>query len=137
MADKTPVIPTFHAGPTTVLKKKEDIITYVLQFMFANPGWTSSFHESEMISFRVINANAGRTPTRLADSIQEALQNCFRRYFPNDAPMVTVGAEDVEENGAFGLSILVSDALGNPIVPMKKIGIDADGNLIPETVSEA
>lgn len=126
-----PVIPTFHLGSINTLKTREDIITYLIQFFFANPGWTNSYHEADMLSFRYTNAKHGSDPAKLADTIALQFSTVFAKYFPENTPLVSVTVDTINADGTFSLDLLVSDELGNPIIPVSKIKINTDGSVQP------
>ena len=65
-----PALPSLQAITNPLMTKKEDIAVYLIQFLFANPGATSSMNEGEMMSFRKLVAMYGSTQLdKLAERI--------------------------------------------------------------------
>ena len=130
MADPIAAIPTFHYGTVTTVTSQADVLAYLLRFMFANPGWTESYHEKEMLSFRVMNARCGDDPNALASTISNGLQAAMARYFPNAIPVINVDVGEINPDGTYALSIEATNSAGQVILPFSKFQVDRNGNII-------
>lgn len=124
------ILTMFSASGNQKLTTKKHIVAYLIKFYFANPGWTDSHFEKDMISFRKTNAMYGEDPSAMASQIETDLSSAIGRYFDSDVPVVTVEYSNLQPNGDYTISILVADQLGIPVLSMDDIKIDADGNII-------
>ena len=128
-------VPTLTARSKPILTSKENVAEYLLSFLFANPGGTSSVNEGEMMSFRKLVATVGiRDPDRLGAQVATMLQTCLQHYFPNDDFQVnchieqeTKFGEDNALQGTYGLVIAIRDGNGDPIIPGHHIRTNKDG----------
>ena len=128
-------VPTLTARSKPILTSKENVAEYLLSFLFANPGGTSSVNEGEMMSFRKLVATIGiRDPDRLGAQVATMLQTCLQHYFPNDDFQVnchieqeTKFGEDNALQGTYGLVIAIRDGNGDPIIPGHHIRTNKDG----------
>ena len=130
MADPIAAIPTSHYGTVTTVSNQADVMAYLIRFLFANPGWTESYHETEMLSFRVMNAKCGDDPTALAEMISNGLQRAMSRYFPNAIPVVNVIVTSINPDGTYALSIEATDSTGVPLIPINKFKVNKDGEIV-------
>ena len=135
MASKVGV-PTLTARSKPILTSKENVAEYLLSFLFANPGNTSSVNEGEMMSFRKLVAMMGtKNPDNLANQVASMLRSSLLNYFPNDDFQVNCHIEEeqafTEEGklkGTYGLVIAIRDANGDPIIPGHHIRTSKDGS---------
>ena len=130
-----PGVPTLTARSKPILTSKENVAEYLLSFLFANPGGTSSVNEGEMMSFRKLVATMGiKDPERLGAQISTMLQTSLQHYFPNEDFQVnchieqeTKFGEDNVLQGTYGLVIAIRDANGDPIIPGHHIRTNKEG----------
>lgn len=128
-------VPSLHSISNPIMTKKEDVAAYLIQFLFANPGGTSSLNEGEMMSFRKLVAKHGaKDPNVLADAIGSMLTESIRHYFPDDGILATCQIEEVngyDDNGrllgTFGITIAIRDKNGTPVIPLSKLNVAKDG----------
>lgn len=134
---KTPVpaVPSLHSFSSPALTKREEVAAYLIQFLFANPGSTSSVNEGEMMSFRKLVALHGNKDTNfLAEQIGNMLTTSLAHYFPKDRMTAVCGIEPEEgydENGVlqgtYGITIAIRTADGTAVIPRSKISASKDG----------
>lgn len=130
-----PAVPSLHAISNPILTKKEDVAAYLIQFLFANPGSTSSMNEGEMMSFRKLVAMHGSEhPDLLANSISDMLTTSLSHYFPEEQLTATCAIEPEEgydENGVllgtFGITIAIRNIEGAAVIPTSKLQVSKDG----------
>lgn len=130
----TPVVPTFHSITTPCLTKPADVAIYLIRWLFANPGGTSSFQESEMISYRKLVAMYGSKPDELAIQISQMLTAAMMNYFPDGKYSAHCNITDEEGyssdehvwQGNKSISINFTDASDEPIIPMGSITVYPD-----------
>lgn len=130
-----PALPSLQAITNPLMTKKEDIAVYLIQFLFANPGATSSMNEGEMMSFRKLVAMYGSTQLdKLAERIGEMLTVSLSHYFPQDG--ITASCQIVQEEGrgeenvllgTYGVEIAIRDRSGNAVIPRSKIKVEKNG----------
>lgn len=128
-----PIIPTFHNAAHGSLSAPQDIALYLIRWLFANPGDTSSAFEHEMISFRKLEAEYGKTPDELARMVGQQLTDAMEAYFPNkgyQALCEKVVEDGYEDDGSYKgnyyLTLDIVDA--NNISICKKSYITRDAN---------
>lgn len=121
------VIPTLHSGPTQVLKNKDDIVAYIIRHSLMNPGFTSSFIEGRLISFRKLEAEYETDREGLAEAYSSKLKIAFQNLFPDDNISVTVDTYDIDD-AKYGLTINVTDTSAVPLVVSGKIEV-SDGDI--------
>jgi len=137
MANKSVAsVPSLHSISNPILTRKEDVAAYLIQFLFANPGGTSTLNEGEMMSFRKLTSLHGsKDPELLASKIADMLTISLQHYFPNDG--LTAGCSIEEEEGYgddgvllgnFGVVISIKDADGNAVMPMSELEVAKDGS---------
>ena len=106
-----PCIPVLHLGTVPVLRKRQDICSYLIRHFFLSPGFTSDYVEDELVAFRTIEAEAGKDSNALADAVRNRLGNVLRRYFPEDTTSLDVQVYDIKENPTkYGIKIEIADA---------------------------
>ena len=135
MAKIVPAVPSLHAISNPLMKKKEDVAIYLITFLFANPGGTSSSNEGEMMSFRKLVAMYGSTQLdKLAEKIGDMLTTSLSHYFPEEE--MTASCTIVEEEGrgeenvllgTYGVEIAVRDRSGEAVIPKSKISVTRNG----------
>ena len=131
-----PAVPSLHAFSNPLMTTKEDVAVYLIQFLFANPGNTSSMNEGEMMSFRKLVAMHGTVHLdTLATKIGDMLTTSLLHYFPNDRLTATCAIiqEDGfgEENvlkGTYGVEIAIRDENGTAVIPRSKIKVERNGD---------
>lgn len=133
---KEPVIgiPTLHSITNPVLTKVEDVVAYLIRFLFANPGSTSSLNEGEMLSFRKLVSNFGNQQLdMLQEKIGSMLTTSIQHFFPHEnyTATCTVEMEDGKGDdgsylGNYGVVISVKDPNNNPVCPLSKYKISKD-----------
>ena len=135
-SDPTPVVPTLHAMSTPSLSRPADVATYLIGWLFRNPGGTSSVNENEMVSFRKLVAVYGNQPNELASQITNMLETCMRHYFPAAGYTVPCQVEYKDGyssdegvyQGNYGITITVQDSNGVSVVPVSNIVVNYDGS---------
>ena len=135
MLNNVPVVPTLSKITDPMLKSKENVIMYLIRFLFVNPGGTTSINEGEMISFRKLVAMYGSTnPEQLANKISEMMTTSVAHYFPNDGISVVcnvVKEEGYDKDGTYlgnySIEIAARDRDGAAICPNTLIKASADG----------
>ena len=128
-------VPSLSSRSKPILTNKENVAEYLLTFLFANPGNTSSVNEGEMMSFRKLVASLGtRKPDLLADKISEMLSISLQHYFPNTTFQVNCHieeeqgfGEDGKLLGTYGLVIAIRDGNGDPFIPARHIRTSKNG----------
>lgn len=130
-----PVLPTLYTMSSPNLSKVGDIAMELINFMFKNPGFTSSVNEHEMISFRRLNAMYGHEPDTLAAEMQNQLTGALAHYFPDGQYRAmcrienkTGYAEDGTFEGNRAITISVVDANDVPVIPNSAINVNHDGS---------
>lgn len=129
-------VPSLHSISNPILTRKEDVAAYLIQFLFANPGSTSSVNEGEMMSFRKLVSLHGSSNTELlATKIAEMLTTSLQHYFPADGLMAGCSVEEEEgvgddgvRLGNLGIVISIKDADGSAVMPMSKFSVAKDGS---------
>ena len=117
-------IPTLHSGPVSVISNPADIVAYLIRHSLKNPGFTSSFIENDLISFRKLEAEY-TDKLNLIAIYQQQLQSVILRNLPTEALNVNVDWEDVDGFN-YKLSIDVSDQTGTTILVSGKVVITKD-----------
>jgi hypothetical protein len=135
MLNNVPVVPTLSKITDPMLKSRENVIMYLIRFLFVNPGGTTSINEGEMISFRKLVAMYGsRDPDQLANKISEMMTAAAAHYFPNDG--INVVCQMVKEDGYredgtylgnYAIEIAARDRDGVAICPNASIKASTDG----------
>jgi hypothetical protein len=137
MLDKnTPVVPSLQAFSDPLLRTPENVAIYLIQFMFANPGRTSSVNEGEMLSWRRLAAEYGGTHfSQMANQMSTMLTAALSHYFPNGDYTANCTINQVEGFGDDGarlgtceIVINIVDADSNPIIPTAKWRAAIDGS---------
>ena len=106
-----PCIPVLHLGTVPVLRKRQDICSYLVRHFFLSPGFTSDYVEDELVAFRTIEAEVGKNSNALADAVRNRLGNVIRRYFPEGTTSLDVQVYDIKENPTkYGIKIEIADA---------------------------
>lgn len=106
-----PCIPVLHLGTVPVLRKRQDICSYLVRHFFLSPGFTSDYVEDELVAFRTIEAEVGKDSNALADAVRNRLGNVLRRYFPEGTTSLDVQVYDIKENPTkYGIKIEIADA---------------------------
>lgn len=135
MLNKVPVVPTLRKITDPMLKSKENISMYLIQFLFNNPGWTSSVNEGEMMSFRKLLAMYGsRDPNKLAEHVSDMLTSCLANYFPEERLQAVCNMQ-LEEGyskekiyqGNYTITIAIRDKDGAAICPNTSVVASNDG----------
>ena len=134
-SDPTPVIPTLHAMSTPRLSRPADVASYLIGWLFRNPGGTSSMNEGEMMSYRKLVSTYGHQPRELANQISRMLETCMSHYFPNAGYTAVCDIEERDgygDDGTYlgntGITIVVRDINGVAVIPMANIIVDEDGD---------
>ena len=135
MLNKIPVVPTLRKITDPMLKSKENIAMYLIQFLFVNPGWTSSYAEGEMMSFRKLLALYGsRDPTELGNHVGTMLTECLNHYFPGEGLTAECVMElehgyskDNVYQGNYTITIAVRDKDGVALCPSSSVVASNDG----------
>lgn len=105
-----PCIPVLHLGTVPVLRKRQDICSYLVRHFFLSPGFTSDYVEDELVAFRTIEAEVGKDSNALADAVRNRLGNVLRRYFPEGTTSLDVQVYDIKENPTkYGIKIEIAD----------------------------
>ena len=132
----TPVVPSLHALSDPLLRTPANVAIYLIQFMFANPGRTSSINEGEMMSWRRLSAEFGakRIP-EMAGHISKMLSTSLNHYFPDGQYTVTCNideeagtGDDGTHLGNYAITINITDADGTPIISSSKWRAALNGN---------
>ena len=116
-----PKIPTLHSGPVTVISNTADIVAYLIRHSLKNPGFTSSFIENDLVSFRKLEAEHV-DKIDLVATYQQQLQTIILRNLPNESLNVMVNWEDVDGFN-YKLAIDVTDSTGATILVSGKVTI--------------
>lgn len=134
-SEPTPVVPTLHAMSSPKLEKPADVASYLIGWLFRNPGGTSSVNEEEMMSYRKLVSTYGHEPQELANRIGNMLERCMSHYFPTVRYSVSCTVEDQEgygDDGTYqgnkGITIAVRDADEVNIIPIANIVVNEDGS---------
>lgn len=135
MAEKKPGVPSLTAYSTPLLTSRENVCMYLIQFLFANPGDTSSLNEGEMMSFRKLVARYGHIdPDELGRHIGEMLTTSIAHYFPNDGIQAScdiiqeTGYDNGIYQGNYSVNIAIRDRDGFPVMPRSVIKVSKDGS---------
>lgn len=130
-----PVVPTLHAISTPSLSRPEDVATYLIQFLFVNPGATSSVNEDDMLSYRKLYSLYGNDPDRLGIEIAERLTRALGRYFPDKGYLALCTIENKEKvseegiwqgNKVIVINIGTTDSI--PLIPSANITVNEQGD---------
>lgn len=100
-----------------------DQVAYILRHAFYNPGWTSNYIESYLISLQKLFAECSADLSQMAERLKEKLDYSLKTLY-NGKYMTTV--ELVEDNPAElskRFSISIADAQGNLLLSNKDIQI--------------
>ena len=135
MLNNVPVVPTLSKITDPMLKSRENVIMYLIRFLFVNPGGTTSINEGEMISFRKLLAMYGsKDPEKLANKISEMMTTSVAHYFPDDGINVVCNmvkedgyGEDGTYLGNYSIEIVARDRDGYAICPNTLIKASTDG----------
>lgn len=112
------LLPTLDIG-CPLLRDIRDIVAYTLRHAVYSPGRTSYFFDDYDISLRLLHAEYGRYPDKLAGIFQIRMQGVIDRYAPGDGYTVEVTSRNddtVEDGTAYILSIKVKNAYGEYVV---------------------
>lgn len=130
-----PAVPSLSNVSRPLLKSKENVALYLIEFLFSNPGKTSSHAEGEMVSFRRLVAEHGSMSKEvLADKIGEMLTTSLGHYFPNDDLRAVcsiteeMGVINGVYQGNYSITIAMQDRDGIPIIPNRLIHATKDGS---------
>lgn len=93
----TAVIPTLHNG-TGIIKKKENILAYLLRHVASCPGSTSVHYEDELVSLRKHMAQYGHDPEVLASTFAADVQQVIQRHYDDATVSVECAASAVVDN---------------------------------------
>lgn len=131
----TPVVPTLHSISTPMLHTPADVATYLIHWLFLNPGNTLSVNENEAFSYRILASTYANDPEALASHISAALTVAIGHYFPNERyeAACTVEKQDkVSEEGIWQgnrvITIGIMDTNGVSIIPSANIIVDSTGD---------
>lgn len=130
-----PAVPSLSNVSRPLLQSKENVALYLIEFLFSNPGKTSSHIEGEMLSFRRLVAEHGSLkPPQLADELGNMLTVSLSHYFPNDGLQAICSIEEEMGTingvyqGNYGITIAIRDRDGIPIIPNRLIKATKDGS---------
>ena len=130
-----PAVPSLSNVSRPLLRSRENIALYLIEFLFSNPGKTSSHVEGEMLSFRRLVAEHGSLkPSQLADELGNMLTVSLGHYFPNDDLRAICNIEEEMGvingvyQGNYGITIAIRDRDGIPVIPNKLIKATKDGS---------
>ena len=115
-------VPTLHSGPVSIIHTDRDIAAYVVAFSLKNPGFTSSYIEDTLVSFRKIEA-ANPERSELVPAYQNALQSAIDKNLPNKGYVVHVSWEDIDGYN-YRLLIDITDPDGNSPLIVGKITVN-------------
>lgn len=121
----TPVIPTLQNG-VGIIKKKENILAYLLRHTTACPGSTSATYEDELLSLRKLTAQYGHEPDQLAGTFAVYLKQIIQRFY--DDASVTVECNAVLESATtytlnVKVLVILPDGSEEPAISHGKIYI--------------
>lgn len=114
-------IPSLHNGPVDILTNKQKQLWSIIAFVFNNPGNISNVMESEMVSFRKLDAEFGLNRDQMASEFEKSLGEIIDRVFPDGNISVSVVAEPVDEV-RYTLRIAISE--GTEVILATPIDID-------------
>ncbi len=120
------VIPSLNLN-NDKLSDPQDKLAYLIKFVLLSPGFTSSFMEHSLISFRKLEAAYGRDKGNFASILQEKLNGAVFNMFPDAGYKVSVTTEDNEDGTGFAVTISITNASGVPVIGTDKIYV-TDGN---------
>jgi hypothetical protein len=119
------VIPTLSKGSTDLISSVEGILWHIVSQTLRNPGFTSDNNESEMVSFRSLEAAFGEDRETLKRQYTDALNQILVRYFPNQNIQAHVDTEDRDDN-SYTLVVGFVDSNGNMLLSTSPINITND-----------
>lgn len=129
------VFPSLRNIAVPNLKLIPDQMLQILIFFFANPGRTSSYNESEMVSFRDINSRYGNNPEAMCNECARALTDACSRY-STGAHVECSWVQDYHKDedgvlqGTYKMDITVRDGAGIPIIEHQQVVITKNGDEI-------
>jgi len=118
------VIPTLFINQMQI-DSPQDVIAYLLKFMMANPGWTSSQIESSLLSMKKFVSNNTENIEILPGAIQSVLDAAVKRFFPDFNAKVS--ANQMSTN-TYNLEISVTDPVGATVLTSNDFVIE-DGEI--------
>lgn len=115
-----PVIPILSTGQDQ-LTRPADQIAYILRHAFYNPGWTSSYIESYLISLQKLYAESNHDLNQMVDRLREKLSFTLNEMFGN---IYHVNMEVYNINSITrGVKIAISDSNQNLVLSSDDIRI--------------
>lgn len=121
----TPVIPTLGLGTQDLLNNREAMVWHIVLFTLINPGNTSDIMESQLVSFRKIEAEYEHNPDTIASEYAKGIQGIIFKYYPNDGIVVNILANNLEDVN-YGLSIEIIDGQGNNLLNLDSVTVRGD-----------
>ena len=120
-----PVCPSLTLGVKDLIDQPSEICWYLVKFSLENPGFTSSFIEADLVSFRSLEANHKNDREGLAEAYQDKLSAAIRNYYPNQNYSVDVNPYDIDDL-TYGLTITITDGEGVLVLPEMNASIAGD-----------
>lgn len=103
----TPVLSTT-AG---YLQDVRDQIAALLRFVVMNPGWTSSYWEDDLVSFRKLSSAYEADRAELAGRLQSAVESVLKRMFADQNFELNFSTGDLSETQETALYRISFDIL--------------------------
>lgn len=129
----TPVIPVLTTGQDQ-LTRHTDQIAYILRHAFYNPGWTSSYIESYLISLQKLYAEANHDLLQMADMFRDKLTHSLKEMYGNRYH-VNTDVYEIDEISK-GVKIVIADNNQNPVLSVDDIRITDGKFYIKSTMGD-
>lgn len=90
-----------------IVTDRQEITATLMRYILLNPGFISSTHEDEIVSFRVLAGKYGHDRDALCTALTDNISRVLRQYFPNDTVHALFTAEDYDTSepgdGRYGI----------------------------------
>ena len=127
------VIPTLNINDP-VLESGADKMIYLLKFLMYNPGWTSSWYDSKLLSMRRSMAEYTESARTLVPALERFLTEVIRKYYPSYSCHIEVIYED-DAQTQYSMDISIRDAAGNLVISLDRIRSDNTNLFIHKGIS--
>jgi hypothetical protein len=129
MPELPPVTPILNNTSKDLLEDVESVLWHLVRFSLENPGETSTLFETELVSFRKIEAQHENDREGTAEAYAEALRNAVAQYYPNEGIGVNIETED-RDDISYAVQILITDASGEPLLTFNPVIVNLEGDSI-------
>ena len=116
------VIPTLSIN-NPVIESGADKMIYLLKFLMYNPGWTSSWYDSKLLSMRRSMAQYTEDIDKLVPALQNFLNDVIQKYYPSYSCSIKTTFDD-DAHTKYSMDIFIRDGAGNIVISLDKIKSD-------------